>query len=205
MVIEELKYKVRDIVKGYTDDEENGVRAFSGSLDVRPPYQREFIYSDDKQQKVIETVMKGYPLNVFYWGTTGIVGQFELIDGQQRTMSICRFVTGAYSIKYDGNDCTFQGLPQDAQNSILNYELTIYKCDGTDEEKLAWFETINIASEALTAQELRNAVYTGAWLSDAKRYFSKTNCPAVILKVLQIVKKFLRQFLSGFLILKVLH
>lgn len=179
MIIEELKYKVRDIVKGYTDDEENGVRAFSGSLDVRPPYQREFIYSDDKQQKVIETVLKGYPLNVFYWGTTGIVGQFELIDGQQRTLSICRFVKGAYSIKYDGNDCTFQGLPQDAQNSILNYELTIYKCDGTDEEKLAWFETINIASEALTAQELRNAVYTGAWLSDAKRYFSKTNCPAV--------------------------
>lgn len=181
MVIDELKYKIRDIVKGYIDDEENGVRAFSDCLDVRPPYQREFIYSDEKQKKVIDTIIKARPLNVFYWGTTGISGRYELIDGQQRTISICRFVNGLYSISYNGNDVTFQGLPQDVQNQILNYNLTIYKCDGTDSEKLEWFETINIASEALTPQELRNAVYTGSWLADAKKYFSKTNCPAVSL------------------------
>lgn len=179
MIIEELKYKIRNIVKGYVDDDENGVRAFSGCLDVRPPYQREFVYDDDKQKKVIDTVMKSFPLNVFYWGTTGISGQFELIDGQQRTLSICKFVNGEFSIEYNGNDTLFSSLPIDIQNAILDFELTIYKCDGTDAEKLAWFETINIASEPLTPQELRNAVYTGTWLSDAKRYFSKTNCPAV--------------------------
>lgn len=116
---------------------------------------------------------------MFYWGTTDIPGQFELIDGQQRTLSICRYVRGQYSIEFNGNACNFQGLPQDIQNAILDYELTIYKCDGTDSEKLAWFETINIASEALTSQELRNAVYVGPWLADAKRYFSQNNCPAV--------------------------
>lgn len=179
MRIEELKYKVRDIVKGYIDDAEYGVRAFSGGLDVRPPYQREFIYTDDKQRKVIDTVIKGYPLNVFYWGTTDVSGQYELIDGQQRTLSICRFVKNGYSIEYNNNSCTFSGLPQDIQNKILDYELTIYTCSGSDSEKLAWFETINIASEALTAQELRNAVYVGPWLADAKRYFSKPDCPAV--------------------------
>lgn len=181
MIIDELKYKIRDIVKGYTDDEENGVRAFSDCLDVRPSYQREFIYSDEKQKKVIDSIIKDRPLNGFYWGTTGISGRFELIDGQQRTISICRFVSGLYSVNYNGNDVTFQGLPQDVQNQILNYNLTIYKCDGTDSEKLEWFETINIASAPLTPQELRNAVYTGSWLADAKRYFSKTNCPAVSL------------------------
>lgn len=179
MIIEELKYKVRDLIKGYVDDEEQGVRAFSGYLDIRPPYQREFIYSDDKQRKVIDTVIKGYPLNVFYWGTTGVSGYYELIDGQQRTLSICRFIRNQYSIDWNGNECNFASLPQDVQEKILNYELTIYKCDGGDSEKLAWFETINIASEALTNQELRNAVYTGPWLADAKRYFSKTNCPAM--------------------------
>ena len=54
----------------------------------------------------------------------------------------------------------------------------VYFCDGTEKEKLEWFKIINIAGEKLTEQELRNAIYTGEWLSDAKRYFSKTNCPA---------------------------
>ena len=45
-------------------------------------------------------------------------------------------------------------------------------------QKLDWFQTINIAGETLTAQELRNAIYTGALLSDAKRYFSKNGCVA---------------------------
>jgi len=55
----------------------------------------------------------------------------------------------------------------------------IYFCEGTDSEKLDWFETINIAGEKLTKQELRNAVYSGSWVSDAKRYFSKSSCPAI--------------------------
>lgn len=180
MYIEELKYSIRNLTKGFKDDAEKGVVAFNGHLDVRPPYQREFIYSDEKQKKVIDTIIKGYPLNVFYWSTTGVVGYFELLDGQQRTMSICKFINGDYSINYNGNDVNFSGLPQDIQDRILDYELTIYKCDGSDSEKLEWFKTINIASEALTSQELRNAVYTGSWLSDAKKYFSQSNCPAVI-------------------------
>ena len=54
----------------------------------------------------------------------------------------------------------------------------IYNCTGSDSEKLQWFKTINIAGEKLTDQELRNAVYSGSWLSDAKRYFSKSGCAA---------------------------
>ena len=54
----------------------------------------------------------------------------------------------------------------------------IYICEGTDKEKLDWFKTINIAGEELADQELRNAMYTGEWLTDAKRHFSKTNCVA---------------------------
>ena len=129
--------------------------------------------------KVIDTIIKERPLNVFYWGTTSIPSQFELIDGQQRTISICEFVTDKYTIDYNGEAKKFCTLPLDIKNKILDYELTIYRCDGDDSEKLEWFETINIASEPLTTQELRNAVYTGMWLSDAKRYFSKSNCPAL--------------------------
>ena len=54
----------------------------------------------------------------------------------------------------------------------------VYFCTGTDKEKLDWFRVINIAGERLLEQELRNAVYTGPFISDARRYFSKNQCPA---------------------------
>lgn len=72
----------------------------------------------------------------------------------------------------------FHNLQNDQKEQILNYKLMVYICSGTDSEKLEWFKTINIAGEKLTEQELRNAVYSGSWVSDAKRYFSKNACPA---------------------------
>lgn len=117
--------------------------------------------------------MKGLPLNVIYWAKTG-EDYYEVLDGQQRTISLCEYVDGSYSV----DDKYFMNLPEDIQEKILNYELFVYVCDGTDSEKLEWFKIINIAGEKLTDQELRNAVYAGSWTTDAKRYFSKTGCAA---------------------------
>ena len=176
MKIELKKIKIRDLFDGYQDDEEDGVVAYHGLLNVRPPYQREFIYKESQQEAVIDTIMKGYPLNVMYWATNPD-GTFELMDGQQRTISICQFVDGVTSIKQPVIKY-FHTLTNTEKESILDYELTIYFCNGTDKEKLEWFKTINIAGEELTIQELRNAIYTGPWLMSAKTYFSKTNCIA---------------------------
>ena len=164
---------IREVVKGYKDSQENGVVAYGGLLDVRPAYQREFIYKDDKRNAVIDTVRKGFPLNVMYWVKTK-QGTYEVLDGQQRTISICQYINKEYSINYQ----YFHNLTKSEQEDILNYELMVYICEGTEKEQLDWFRVINIAGEKLTDQELRNAVYTGEWLTDAKRYFSKTNCPA---------------------------
>lgn len=172
MQIELRKVRIQDIFNGYTDNDENGVTAYGGILDVRPPYQREFIYDDKQREAVINTVFNGYPLNVMYWGRNG--DGYEIIDGQQRTMSICQYVNGdfSYGLRY------FHNLTDDEKERMLDYELQIYICDGTTSEKLRWFETINIAGAELTKQELRNAVFSGTWLTDAKKYFSKNNCPA---------------------------
>jgi hypothetical protein len=101
-------------------------------------------------------------------------GNFEVIDGQQRTISVCQYVKGEFS--YDG--LFFHNLQNDKKEQILDYKLMIYICSGTNSEKLEWFKTINIAGEKLTEQELRNAVYSGTWLADAKLWFSKSGCPA---------------------------
>jgi len=174
MDIELKEISVRDLTQNYEDNEENGVIGFSGKLDIRPPYQREFIYGEKERNAVINTLTKDFPLNVMYWAVRDD-GYFEVIDGQQRTISICQYVEGDFSL----NGLAFHNLPKDKQEQILNYTLMVYYCSGTDSEKLDWFEIINIAGKVLTKQELRNAVYSGSWVSDAKRYFSKNNRPKI--------------------------
>ncbi|MBY0344662.1 MAG: DUF262 domain-containing protein [Sphingomonadales bacterium] len=168
--------KISELVAGYVDDGEKGVRGYGGKLNIRPAYQREFIYDEEQRNAVIETVRRGFPLNTMYWAVSD--SEFELMDGQQRTVSICRYVDGQFSIVIDGSPKFFTNLTAEAKQKILDYELTIYFCEGSHEEKLDWFETINIAGERLYTQELRNAIYTGPWLADAKRWFSRTGCPA---------------------------
>ncbi len=173
MKIELLDLTVRELVEDYSDDGEGGVKGYGGKLDIRPPFQREFIYNEKERNAVIDSIQKGFPLNVMYWSDREN-GEYEIIDGQQRTISIAQYVDGDFSVegKY------FHNLTSDKQELILDYKLMVYVCTGKDSEKLEWFKTINIAGKVLTNQELRNAVYAGTWLSDAKRYFSRTGCAA---------------------------
>ena len=173
MKIELNEITVKKLTDGFVDNAEQGVVAYGGKLDIRPPYQREFIYKDKQRDAVIDSVRKDFPLNVMYWAVRED-GDYEVIDGQQRTLSICQYVNGDFSI----NGLAFHNLKDDQQQQILGYKLMVYFCSGTDSEKLDWFRTINIAGEEHTDQELRNAVYAGPWTADAKRYFSKTGCPA---------------------------
>mgnify|MGYP000327236970 CR=1 FL=1 len=173
MLIKLREITVRELTREYEDNEEGGVIGYGGKLDIRPPYQREFIYKDKQRDAVIDTVTKNFPLNVMYWAVRED-GGYEVIDGQQRTISLCQYVNGdfAFMFKY------FHNLQDDEKEKILNYRLMIYICSGTDSQKLQWFKTINIAGEKLYDQELRNAVYSGPWVTDAKKYFSKSGCPA---------------------------
>jgi len=173
MKIEMKKIKIRDLSTDFKDDNEGGVSGYSGKLDIRPPYQREFVYKDKQRDAVITTVLKGFPLNVMYWSVREN-GTYEIIDGQQRTISICQYVNSVFNV----DNLYFHNRPLDQRDQILDYELTVYLCSGSDSEKLDWFRTINIAGEKLTDQELRNAVYAGPWISNAKRYFSRSHCPA---------------------------
>ena len=173
MKIDLHKIPIREVAAGYVDSAENGVIGYGGKLNIRPAFQREFIYKEKERNEVIRTIKKKFPLNVMYW-VKSADGTFELLDGQQRTISFCQYVSGDFSVDHRG----FANLTKTEQEEILNYSRMIYICEGTDKEKLDWFKIINIASMELTAQELRNAIYTGEWLMEAKKYFSKPQCPA---------------------------
>lgn len=178
MNIKLQQISIRSLVNGYKNNNEDGVIGYNGNLNIRPPYQREFVYNEKQQKAVIDTIVKGFPLNTMYW-VDNKDNTFELLDGQQRTLSICEYVNGGFSMEFTkGVQQYFHNLTDEQQNQILDYELMVYVCDGNEGERLQWFRTINIAGEKLTEQELLNINYIGAWLTDAKRKFSKTNCVA---------------------------
>ena len=178
MKIELHRITVRELVEGYVDDAESGVRGFGGKLDVRPAYQREFVYKEKERNAVISTVMKGFPLNVMYWAKNPD-GTFEVMDGQQRTISLCQYFNGDFAWgELEMGAKYFHRQLSDMQQKFLDYELMVYFCEGTPSEKIEWFKVINIAGLRLTEQEMRNAVYSGPWVADAKRYFSKSGCVA---------------------------
>lgn len=184
MKIELHTITIGEVVAGYADNsmQEEGIVGYHGRLNIRPKYQREFVYDDKKKRAVMDTIWKGFPLNVMYWvrssGTTPEDSTYELLDGQQRTISFCSFIAGEYMMDFDGTLRGWNNMSEEMQRRILDYKLQIYICEGTPDEQLDWFQIINIAGERLTDQELRNAIYSGPWVTQAKRRFSKTGCVA---------------------------
>lgn len=182
MIQTELRPKIRDLLPGYIDDENTGCFAMNGELIIRPEWQRAFIYSDKQRDLVVDTVQHGMPLGIMYWMKNPNTGKYELMDGQQRTLSLLQYCSGAYSINYR----YFHNLSQAEKDQILDYELLVYICEGTDDERREWFQRINVAGATLTNQEILNSIYSGPWCQDAKKYFSKPGGPAF-----QIADKYL--------------
>jgi hypothetical protein len=176
MHIELKEIPIKNVVENYVDNAEEGVVGYGGKLNIRPKYQREFVYDEKKRNAVIDTIRKKFPLNVMYW-VKNEDGTFEILDGQQRTISFCQYINGDFTV----DNIAFQNLTNIEKQQILDYTLMVYFCEGNDREKLDWFKIINIAGEKLTEQELRNAIYTGTWLTNAKSIFSKSNCAAYLL------------------------
>ena len=172
--------KVKDLVAGYSNYGVDGVYALGGNLEVRPPYQREFVYDSKQQSAVIDSILHDYPIGIMYICKKAD-GTYECLDGQQRTISICEFTKNAVLVNINGNSQTYSSLQTMNSQKIqdfLDYDLIIAECEGTDDEKLEWFERINTSGEPLTPQELRNAIYSGPWVTEAKKYFSHDKCAA---------------------------
>ena len=153
MKIELHEIPIRDVVKNYVDNAENGVIGYDGKLNIRPKYQREFVYGEKERNAVIATINKGFPLNVMYW-VKNEDGTFEVLDGQQRTVSFCQYVNNDFSVEVDvagvSTPKKFGNLTQTEKDRILDYKLLVYFCEGNDEERLAGFRVINIAGLKLT-------------------------------------------------------
>jgi len=169
---------VRDICNGfvYNELEGKGLFGLGGELTIQPEYQRNYIYAEGggkREQAVIHSLLKGYPLGLIYFNTVA-AKKFEVLDGQQRITSIGRFVTNKFAVMDGTNPQYFDSLPADQQKRIKDAKLLIYECDGTETEIKQWFETVNIAGVPLNEQELLNAIYSGPFVTKAKEEFSNS-------------------------------
>ncbi len=171
------EWTVADVCKGFTYNELEGKGLFGldGRLTIQPEYQRHYIYNDCKRDvAVIDSLLKGYPIGLIYFNRTSD-GRYEVLDGQQRITSFGRFVTGKFAIKdANKNMQYFSGLPRESQQRIMQSRLLIYECEGEEWEIREWFRTINIVGIALRDQEMRNAIYSGEFVTAAKRVFSNS-------------------------------
>lgn len=173
------QYSVAEVVKGfvYNELEGKGLFGLDGDLVIQPEYQRHYIYGDGKRDvAVIDSLLKGYPLGLIYFVENGNTASphLEVLDGQQRITSVGRFVTGKFAIVIDGKEQTFSSLPVEQRNKITDATLLVYVCTGTEAEIKEWFQTINIVGLPLTEQELRNAIYSGPFVTAAKAEFSNS-------------------------------
>lgn len=167
---------VGELTEGYTDSLDEGVFGYNGRLNIFPQYQRRYVYSDQQQDAVVDTVLRGLPLGPMHWAVREEAG-YEIIDGKQRSLAVCRYVNNEFAIQ----EHSFRDLSVDDQDRILGYQLMVYLCSGSGQEKLEWFRRISVRGNTPTDQELRNAAYYGPWLEDAKRRFSKPAGPADVL------------------------
>ncbi len=170
-------YTVEEICEGfvYNELEGKGLHGLGGKLTIQPAYQRNYIYADGKKDvAVVQSALHKYPLGLFYFNKTED-NRLEVLDGQQRITSLGRFVTGKFGIIDDnGIPQYFTSLSTELQGLLLNTELLVYECDGTEDEIRKWFETVNIAGVPLNRQELLNAVYSGEFVTKAKQEFSNS-------------------------------
>jgi len=183
MKITPMSFSLKEVAENYYEnDADNSVVGLNGRLEIRPKYQRQFVYPKDKQDAVVRSVLSDYPINIMYWVQTGEnqAGEptYEVLDGQQRLISLCRFIKDPIAIKHEGHLVTYRSLID--KTLIDNYRhLVVYVCEqdeGEDDEtfrrkKLEWFETINVVGAKLTRQEIRSALCYGPWVTSAKAYF----------------------------------
>lgn len=193
--------KIRDLMENYENDNVT-VTTMNGHLNIRPAYQRNYVYNDTQRKAVIRTLMEGSMLGYLQFGCQPEDEKYidltengnkifkddvalpnrtilEMGDGQQRTISIGDFLDGVYSYTFTqfgkNEPKKFYGMTPKQQEQILGHDIDIMICIGTPEEQLENFRRVNTNGEPLNEQEMRNAAYTGTWLADAKARFSNGN------------------------------
>lgn len=156
-------------------------RIRSGRYDLNPDFQRDFVWTIEKQSRLIESCIMRIPLPVFYVAEAHD-GRIIVVDGLQRLSTFDRYLNNEFKLTFPKSEEApphplegkrLRELDLKLQERIEDTQLTLYILDSKAPEraKLDIFERVN-SGEPLTRQQMRNCLYNGAatgWLKDASK------------------------------------
>jgi hypothetical protein len=141
-------------------------------LQIKPPFQRNPVWSDNQKAYLIGTILQGYPIPEIYmqeYTDSSGLGHYIIVDGQQRIRSCIDFIDGKFALT-DDDDKSLEGLyfndlqPQQKQ-VIYNYDFIVRKLPQLEDKEIRTiFRRLNRNVIALNQQELRHATYWGPFI-----------------------------------------
>ncbi|MDD4405304.1 MAG: DUF262 domain-containing protein [Parabacteroides sp.] len=125
-------------------------------IDLQPPYQRNFIWTNKDQQLLIDSILKGYPLPSFFvYKKNDKKYVYEMVDGQQRAETISRFAKGLIksSDKKSINDIN--------KESFLSYRLNFVELSEINDNESVeeYYYLVNKRGVPLNPNETNKAYY----------------------------------------------
>lgn len=147
-------------------------RIGQGQYVMAPEFQRDLVWDVRRQSRLVESMLIGVPIPVFYLAENQ-ANEVVVVDGLQRLATFVQFLTGRFALKLDASDLRnkkFDDLSAEQQRAIEDTQLVIYVVEQSadDDVMLDIFDRVN-SGVALTRQQMRNCLYQGPgtrWLRD---------------------------------------
>lgn len=150
-----------------------------GLIDIAPEYQRHFVWDEERQSQLIESLMLGIPVpNLFM--ATNKDSSWEVIDGLQRLTTVVNFLGDDTIIKNNNPSCSklklsgleklssinnliFDQLPKSVQLMFMTRPIRVTVLNDRSDFAVRYdlFERLNTGGVTLHPQEIRNCIYIG--------------------------------------------
>lgn len=150
-------------------------------LEMRPPFQRNPVWTDRQKGFLMDTILNGYPIPELYMQdiiNEGGEKKYIVVDGQQRITACLDFIFGKFSIDSKDSpsfgDLTFDELTPEQKKQIYSYQLVVRLLpEVSDPEIREIFQRLNRNNVALNPQELRQATYWGPFIDTMNKLADK--------------------------------
>ena len=168
------------------------------SIDIAPEYQRHFIWKEDRQSQLIESVFLGIPVPSLFMATNKD-STWEVVDGLQRLTTIVNYVGDIDTIKKVNPSCSvlrlkgleklsslnelrFVDLPKSLQLLFMTRPIRITVLNDRSDLEVRYdlFERLNTGGVILHPQEIRNCIFLGRFNDIIKELASDQNFVGVL-------------------------
>lgn len=174
---------------GIDFDVEGLIKRLKRNAIVVPDYQRKFVWKQPESSRFIESLLLGLPVPGIFLAQESTTGKMNVIDGQQRLLSLLYFFEGYFKPKKDSvsnrifrligvqkpyNGLTYSELSPPDRENLNNCVIhaTVIKQDSPNDGDTSMFHIfgrLNSGGRRLTPQEIRTAVYHGPLIEALKQ------------------------------------